>query len=439
MSRIKILILLFIIAVSAFPQNHWITLSTLPQSVSPVYCISAVNSQVIFLCSIGGQVYRSIDGGITWELKNGWITSLNCYTIFALDSLNAWTGTDHGANFRTTDGGKTWIESFPIIGTFTDEIKMFDLNNGICIADPPADGSAFQLRYTTDGGITWIQSPNAPVNGTEYPLTNVWDIIDTSNIWFGTLNNSPTGKTFKVWRTTEGITGKWSSSTVNGKYAIGLCFVNPTDGMLCTSNGQLLKTTDGGVTWDSVNFVQGVHFYPNWLTSAKGGSNIIKIAVQDSNLVTCRIFKTTNLGISWTEELLPAATSVSYIQTVNSNLYFAGSYEWKILKYDNLLSVDPGKSVVSDYSLFQNYPNPFNPSTLIKYSLPGESMVKLTIFNSLGQSVKELTNGIQSSGVHEISFDASGVTSGVYFYNLNAISVDGNQSFRNTRKMILLK
>jgi hypothetical protein len=316
---------------------------------------------------------------------------------------------------------------------------MFDLNNGICIADPPGDGSAFQLRYTTDGGITWIQSPNAPVNGTEYPVTNVWDIIDTSYIWFGTLNNSPTGKTFKVYRTAQGLTGNWSSSTVNGKYAISLCFINPTDGMLCTSNGELLKTTDGGVTWTTANFVPGIHFYPNWLTAAKDGSNIIKIAVQDSNLVICRIFRTTDLGTSWTEEFLPAATSVSYIQTVNSVLCFAGSYEGKFLKYENPVSVEPNNISISDYRLFQNYPNPFNPATLIKYSLPRECKVKLTIFNSLGQRIKELTNEIQPSGIHEINFDASGVSSGVYFCNLYTNSTDGKQSYRSTRKMIFIK
>jgi len=439
MSRSKIFIFLFIIAVTAFPQNRWVTLSTLPQTIPPIYCISAVNSQVIFLCSTGGQVYRSIDGGKTWELKNHWISNLNCYTIFALDSLNAWTGTDHGANFRTTDGGNNWIESFPIIGTFIDEIKMFNPNNGICIADPSGDGAPFQLRYTTDGGTTWIQSPNAPVNSTEYPVVNVWDIIDTSYIWFGTLNNSPVGKTFRIYRTTQGLTGNWSYSTLNDKYAIGLCFVNSTDGMVCTSGGGLLKTTDGGVSWDSVKFAKGIRFYPNWITGTKDGSNIIKIAVQDSDLVICRIFRTNDLGTSWTEEFLPPATSVSYIQTLNSNLYYAGSYEGKFLKYQNPVSVKPDNISISDFRLFQNYPNPFNPATLIKYSLPCECKVKLTIFNSLGRSIKELMDEIQSSGFHEISFDASGVSSGVYFYNLYANSTDGKQSYRNTRKMIFIK
>jgi hypothetical protein len=85
------------------------------------------------------------------------------------------------------------------------------------------------------------------------------------------------------------------------------------------------------------------------------------------------------------------------------------------------------------FSLKANYPNPFDPTTTIKYSFAKTGMVRMTVFNMLGQEVALVTEGIQSVGAHEVTFDASKLTSGVYFYLLNA---DGNQLIR---KMVLLK
>src|ERR1035437_7164455 len=95
--------------------------------------------------------------------------------------------------------------------------------------------------------------------------------------------------------------------------------------------------------------------------------------------------------------------------------------------------------IPSEFQLSQNYPNPFNPSTVIRYSLPYTSKVVLKIYNSLGQEVMTLKNEINTAGIYEVQFKSSNLSSGVYFYQLNAESVDGNQSFTSTKKMILMK
>ena len=95
-------------------------------------------------------------------------------------------------------------------------------------------------------------------------------------------------------------------------------------------------------------------------------------------------------------------------------------------------------AIPSYYSLLQNYPNPFNPSTIIKYSLSHEGNVKLLLYNSLGQLVKTLINTPQSAGNHEIILNASGLSSGPYFYTLSINSSEGIQ-FHSTKKMLLLK
>lgn len=87
----------------------------------------------------------------------------------------------------------------------------------------------------------------------------------------------------------------------------------------------------------------------------------------------------------------------------------------------------------AELTLNQNYPNPFNPSTNISYTIPRRSLVKLKVFNSVGQEVATIVDGIQSSGNHSVSWDASSVSSGIYFYQL----ISGSEI--QTRKMILIK
>ena len=85
------------------------------------------------------------------------------------------------------------------------------------------------------------------------------------------------------------------------------------------------------------------------------------------------------------------------------------------------------------YALEQNYPNPFNPSTTINYSIAEAGIVKLTVYNLLGQEVALIVNEFKEAGGHTITFDASKLTSGAYFYTIET------PQFKQTRKMLLAK
>ena len=102
---------------------------------------------------------------------------------------------------------------------------------------------------------------------------------------------------------------------------------------------------------------------------------------------------------------------------------------------------DEEKKYVNEYKLSQNYPNPFNPATTINYSLPYDSKVKIIIYDVAGQKIKELVNFVESYGTHKVEFNLDGLnlSSGIYFYSFEANAVDGSSSFRQTKKMILLK
>ncbi len=94
---------------------------------------------------------------------------------------------------------------------------------------------------------------------------------------------------------------------------------------------------------------------------------------------------------------------------------------------------DNTEELLNDYSLSQNYPNPFNPSTSIEYQVASIEKVSLKVYDVLGREIKTLVNEIKSPGTYKITFDASELSSGIYFYRLTS------GSFTQTRKMILMK
>jgi hypothetical protein len=104
-------------------------------------------------------------------------------------------------------------------------------------------------------------------------------------------------------------------------------------------------------------------------------------------------------------------------------------------------SVEREDIIPTEFSLSQNYPNPFNPVTTIKFAVPEESTVRLTVYNILGQEVKVLIdNEVQQTGAYIYTFDAQDWTSGIYFYRLTASPLQkGSGNFVDVKKMILLK
>lgn len=96
-------------------------------------------------------------------------------------------------------------------------------------------------------------------------------------------------------------------------------------------------------------------------------------------------------------------------------------------------AVEESSSLPKEFALLRNYPNPFNPATTIRFELPFETHVSLTIYNLLGQQITKLVDETRRAGNHVVTFDASQLTSGVYLYQLQA------GSFNQTRKMMLVK
>jgi hypothetical protein len=106
-------------------------------------------------------------------------------------------------------------------------------------------------------------------------------------------------------------------------------------------------------------------------------------------------------------------------------------------KYSNVTEVKV--EIPGGWLLSQNYPNPFNPTTLIAYSVSYESRVGLKIFNSLGEKVGEFDEGMREPGYYELKFNGAGLPSGVYYYRMKVISMDGKEAISTVKKMVLIK
>jgi hypothetical protein len=133
------------------------------------------------------------------------------------------------------------------------------------------------------------------------------------------------------------------------------------------------------------------------------------------------------------------STSTIVYSYVDKSVSNAGKYYYRLKQIDNNGSFKYSSIVEADvnspsvFSLNQNYPNPFNPSTIISYSLPQASNVKLIVYNAIGQPVRVLENGFKNSGTYNVTFNASELSSGIYFCKIEA------GQFSQIRKMMLLK
>ena len=453
MKKFLIVLALLVSTISYSQTGTWTYVSPLPSpnpSINSIYVVNTSTIWVAAAASTTSNVYLSTNGGVNWVLRNGGIESgKSMYGMFAFDANTALIGSGDGDIYKTTNGGVNWTKVLDLTNSFTDGIYMFNANYGIYYGDPTSQsGQPYQFRVTTNGGNNWTLVPNAPVSSTEFGVINAWDCTDSSHIWIGSANTTSSSTSAKVYRTTTGFFGTWSTLSVpgtggtSGCYYQAVAFVNNTNGMIGSSGGDIKKTTDGGASYTTVvpPSILPASFAVITMNAIKDGSNTIRMSIQGD---TTRLFKTTNLGTTWIRENLPSQATatdeqIQHIQFLNLGLGYAAlggtSGNGGLLRYDGPTGINNNTGVVpSEYKLEQNFPNPFNPATTIRFSLPKAGFVTLKIYNALGKEVETLVSENLSAGVQEVSYDASKLNSGVYFYRIYS------NGFTDTKKMMLVK
>jgi len=416
------------------------------------------------------KIYKTTDDGLTWilTLNDGQMSYFGIPMTqdpTHPDTIYTMTNT----NFkRSTDFGSTWTTISSNFGPSSApcDIEVFPDTSIILVGD---NGTG--IFRSLDYGLTW--SPEYSTSG-EIPTVSV-DFTHPGVAWAtkwsgggGLLKSTDYGDT---WSLTPGFNGinMWG---VNIQRSDGNVILTNS---YSTSPGSW-RSINGGLTWTPINIpssgyqvfsvdsmtqfaAQGNGFYKlnsllfvpvelssftaevsqneiilNWTTATELNNHGFEIDRSFDNETFEKIgfvpgFGTTTESKSYSFRIAEFASGIQYYRL--KQIDFDGTHE-----YSEVIEVEaltPGQ-----FTLLQNYPNPFNPSTSIKFSIPVDSNVKLKLYNLLGQEVAELLNSEISAGVHQIDFNASSLSSGTYFYVLEANGNNGS-NFTATKKMILLK
>ncbi|NUO20422.1 T9SS type A sorting domain-containing protein [bacterium] len=175
---------------------------------------------------------------------------------------------------------------------------------------------------------------------------------------------------------------------------------------------------------------------------AVAGNGLVTLnwnTLSESNVASFEVLRDGGKVADVTAENSATGATYSY---VDNGLTNGVTYDYTLVSVDvngdratlATLSATPSASaVITEYALHQNYPNPFNPTTNIAFDMVEAGKVSISVFNVMGQKVAEIVNGNMEAGRHVVSFDATGLSSGLYLYKMEA------NGFTAQSKMVLMK
>ena len=380
-----------------------------------------------------GEIWKTTNAGTDWTLQFDAPSYLR--SVGFADSLTGWAGVlrDNVDStrilYQTTDGGANWAVVTGIPDPLPGGICGISVvNDSVMYASGRYYGPPRVIK-TTDRGATWTTMDLSAHAGA---LVDCYFYSPDSGFVVGSTSSSYGSGYPRILFTSDGG-DTWTvryEGTRSGELCWKVFFRTTTTGYVSLekfSSGPTyyLKTTDKGVTWSEQLFlnyrfdVQGIAFVTDsigWLGGWGGHT-----------------YQTTDAGASW--HLAGFGYYVNRFQFVNDSLaYSVGQTVYRYSGGQIISGVSPNITVLpTDFGVEQNFPNPFNPSTTIRYWISISGYAAIKMYNILGQEVATLVNEHHQPGSYEVTWDAHGFASGVYFYRLQM------GSFVGTKKLVLMR
>ncbi len=436
LTKILIVCISLISYKTALPQS-WTDLTVSPAPNGEMLSVSTIGINSCWIGGRNGTVIFTSNGGATWSNRGGGaIGTKDMHVIVGLDSVTALcTAQQIGITyiFKTTNGGQVWTSTFSQQNGYMDDIKMISQTTGYAFGDPV--GGRWTLLKTTntcstcDSSGLRLPEPNG-VFGSENSMAVYSNGVGPANIWFGTDHQTV------YYSSNSGA--NWISQPVPGGGSIFSIAFNDAGTGFCGTNGLICKSISSGQPW-----VQ-MPDYPGGGSTNTFAYNTGRFWYGRGNLICYSTDAGANFSIQHTSgsgiynhmsfyfSLSDNPTTGGYAVT-NGNI---------ISKYLDPIGIHQiSTSIPSGFVLHQNYPNPFNPSTKIRFDIAKSSLVKIIIYDVLGNEIATLVNSRLTPGTYETDFDSAEYSSGIYFYKLivNDPSANPIRSFVDTKKMIVVK
>ena len=268
------------------------------------------------------------------------------------------------------------------------------------------------MKRTSNGGVNWVLQSS----GTSNTIYSVF-FAAGPNGWIG-------GGSGNIRKSVDyGV--NWSAQTSQSSQINSVFFLNTLQGYMVGQNGLIRTTANGGSTWTaqtsglSAEF-KDVHFInttTGWIVGLNGN-----------------IIKTTNSGATWQNDITGVTAGFWSVHFPSTSAGYAVGAGGMIQKCNPTVGVNMiSTELPQEFKLYNSYPNPFNPSTTIKFDIAGLTKVKIAVFDVLGKEIQTLVNDNLKSGKYELQFDATGLSSGMYFYTMEA------GDYKSIKKMVLVK
>jgi photosystem II stability/assembly factor-like uncharacterized protein len=425
--------LLLLFAIGIAHSQSWTLLSNSPAAGFRHDDLFFINPDTGWVVNVDGYIYKTTDGGNSFITQlNQPSTSFRC--VGFANAAKGWAGnlgtgswsptTDTLPLYQTLDSGNTWQAVTNITGPLPKGICGISVVNDTVVYACGRVGGPAYIMKTTDGGASWT---SAPFLNAFYLVDCHFFSVDTG-IVVGCTGTSFANELYAVYYTTDG--GQtWiqtaTTTTFNG-HGWKIDFPSRYTGYVSietsgTDSVPVLKTTDGGLTWQEklwsapIWFAQGIGFINDSTGWCGSSMNEVK--------------QTTDAGDTW--NIVPFVYNFNRFRKINDTLAYASGN--RIWKYSSQLTTISEQEYIPGVILNQNFPNPFKSKTTISYTLPHVGNVVLRIYDPAGRPVKTLVNAKQNKGSYSVNFSAE------YFYDTHFYCTLYFDDYMVSKKMVMRK